>query len=160
MTHDPYKLCADVTCPHCGVKGRLVAEQETRYFEDADDEFEMLTCVECGGLHESHGSSGDEHLKAMRIQFGRLIEGRPYVAPEPEQSKAPPAVESASSFIAGLEPWLPTSPSIRDLIERIKQYGGEPPNAVVVGGGFARIVADPNVPPGSFVIVTDIKDDE
>jgi hypothetical protein len=84
MTHDPYKLCADVTCPHCGVKGRIVSEVETRPHSDyGDDDFDLLTCVECGGLHESHGSSGDEHLKLMRIQFGRLIEGRPYEAPKP-----------------------------------------------------------------------------
>ena len=85
MTHDPYKLCSDVTCPHCGVKGRLVSEQETRYFDDESEDFELLTCVECGGLHESHGFSGDEHLKVMRIQFGRLIEGRPYEPPKPKE---------------------------------------------------------------------------
>jgi hypothetical protein len=84
VTHDPFKLCTEATCPHCGVKGRLVAEQEARGNCDyGDDDFELLTCVECGGLHESHGSSGDEHLKAMRIQYGRLIEGRPFEPPKP-----------------------------------------------------------------------------
>ncbi len=47
MTTDPYKLCPDAWCPHCGVKGRLVAEQETRGNCDyGDDDFELLTCVE------------------------------------------------------------------------------------------------------------------
>jgi hypothetical protein len=82
VSHDPFKICSDITCPHCGVKGRIVSEQETRYFDDEHDDFDLLTCVECGGLHESHGFSGDEHLKAMRIQYGRLIEKRPYEPPK------------------------------------------------------------------------------
>ena len=95
MSHDPFKLCSDVTCPHCGVKGRLVSEQETRYFDDEHDDFELLTCVECGGLHESHGFSGDEHLKAIRIQYGRLIEGRPYDPPKPKEVAKPSATTVA-----------------------------------------------------------------
>jgi RNase P subunit RPR2 len=30
MTHDPYRLCPDAFCPHCGAKGRLVVENEDR----------------------------------------------------------------------------------------------------------------------------------
>jgi len=88
MTADPYQIVADAFCPHCGVKGRMVAETSTVYFYDDSADNELRTCVECGGLHvvdidpEARAASVD-WLKDARIQFGRLIEGRPYEPPPP-----------------------------------------------------------------------------
>jgi hypothetical protein len=85
VTHDPYRLCPDAFCPQCGVKGRLVIEMESRYGDgDTEDyEVEVRTCVECGNQHDEPSPLHEAALKSMRIQFGRLIEGRPYEPPPP-----------------------------------------------------------------------------
>jgi hypothetical protein len=82
---DPYMLAPDAFCPHCGVKGRLVEEQYDEECDCATSRGHLRTCVECGHAHE-RSFEGDD-IKAMRIQFGRLIEGRPYEPPAPPEFK-------------------------------------------------------------------------
>lgn len=84
---DPYRIVADAYCPHCGVKGRLLAEFETRYeggdYEQDSTSVEVRTCVDCGAFHDAPDIGLDGWLKERRIHFARLIEGRPYEPPAP-----------------------------------------------------------------------------
>jgi hypothetical protein len=104
---DPYSLCTEASCPHCGVKGRLVETSESRdvggdcYDESYEQDFEVRTCVDCGHYHDAPTESSTDHLKAMRIQFGRLIEGRPY-EPPPPPVLAPDAKSPDLSFMEKL----------------------------------------------------------
>lgn len=86
---DPYRLCPDAYCPHCGVKGKIVS------FEDESDEdyapddgpqssgwSHYRTCVACRCVHDVNGMGGMYADNAAK-QYGRLVECRPYEPPVP-----------------------------------------------------------------------------
>jgi len=90
MTHDPWSLHRDLSCPACHVTGKVVSE-ETDCSCNCDDycsgehgTHEEYCCVDCGQTWQDLGTISDAWLKERRIQYGRLIEGRPYEPPKPE----------------------------------------------------------------------------
>lgn len=99
---DPYRIVADAFCPHCGVKGRLLAEFETRYeggdYDMESVQVEVRSCVECGAFHDAPGIGLDGWLKEQRIQFARVQEGRPYEPPPPVQREPSKLSETMGQF--------------------------------------------------------------
>lgn len=82
---DPYRIAAEAHCPRCGIKGRLVATSEDRaYYDEESYDVEVRTCIDCGHSHDAPVESSAEHLKQIRLQWGRLVEGRPYQPPAPK----------------------------------------------------------------------------
>lgn len=89
MTSDPWSLHAALACPSCHVVGKVVRfEREDGGYDCCDDEHlddvDPYTCCECGQTWADTGQVGD--VKEYRVQYMRLVEGRPYEPPKPKEA--------------------------------------------------------------------------
>jgi hypothetical protein len=123
MTHDPYRLCPDAFCPACGMKGRLVEQQYDEECDCAMTRGHLRTCVECGHAHERPFEA--DTLKAMRIQFGRLIEGRPYeppAPPKPDPNRKPLDLSAYDSVLRHYYDIEAANAWAERVVERVAEY--------------------------------------
>jgi hypothetical protein len=115
MTHDPWQLFASLSCPACHVTGKVVQDEGEAY-----DEFESpFVCCACGQAWRDAGVVGD--VKDYRVQYMRMVEGRPYEPPKPKE--AVPTKVDLSAYDGVLKDYYqrPSSgPTVLDLVNRAK----------------------------------------
>lgn len=138
MTHDPWTLHAALSCPSCHVTGKVVQCADDAW-DDARDS-EPLTCVDCGAQWVDIGVVGD--VKDYRVQYMRMVEGRPYEPPKPpEPKKATP--HPFGKMLA--EAWA------KDIERRCNQPASplfDLSKLKKTSAPWPQTIADPNCPPG------------
>jgi hypothetical protein len=100
MTADPWSLHRDLSCPKCHVLGKVVRfEREDGGYQCGCDEgdhvedVDPFTCVECGHGWIESMALRPEDIKEARVNWSRLVEGRPYeppAPPKPDQNQKSP----------------------------------------------------------------------
>lgn len=83
MTTNPYKHHAELSCPCCHVKGKVITNSADGVeFDQGCFTDEPYVCCECGASWLDAGTFCDDALKEYRVNLMRLIEGRPYEPPK------------------------------------------------------------------------------
>lgn len=87
MTTDPYKHHAELSCPCCHVKGKVITNSADGIeFDQGCYSDEPYVCCDCGASWLDSGTFCDDALKEYRVNLMRLVEGRPYEPPKPKPS--------------------------------------------------------------------------
>lgn len=115
MTTDPYKHHAELSCPCCHVKGKVITNSADGVeFDQGCFTDEPFVCCECGSSWLDSGTFVDDALKEYRVNLMRLVEGRPYEPPKPKPSE--PSKLDLSAFDKMLaDAWR------KDIEERAKR---------------------------------------
>lgn len=86
VTHDPFKIHRELSCPCCHVKGQVVTnEADGVEFDQGCFADEPFVCCSCGASWLDAGTFCDDALKEYRVAFSRVSEGRPYEPPKPKE---------------------------------------------------------------------------